>query len=113
MRGAPAWNHTRVSLDADVSEARRRCADVLYGLGAPELAASLLERYPGCLLVSVRDAAGRCVTLSRTGKRIVVTPVRGDLEHALLASLLHQWLAGLSSRPVPGSGPSAAGRRSD
>jgi hypothetical protein len=110
---APARDHTRISLDDGGGERQRRCADVLYGLGSTERAAALLERYPGCLLVSLREPTGRCVTLSRTGRRIVVTPVRDDLEHAALASLLHQWLAGLSSRPAHAAGRPAAGNRPD
>lgn len=99
-----------VSLDAAGREVRRRCADVLYGAGDPALAEELLARYPGCLLVSVRDGSGRCVTLSRTGRRICAAPVTGEREHAQLAAALHRWLVGLSARPAPAAGPQGAGR---
>ena len=99
-----------VSLDAASREVRRRCADVLYGAGDPALAEELLARYPGCLLVSVRDGSGRCVTLSRTGRRICAATVTGEREHAQLAAALHRWLVGLSARPAPAAGPQGAGR---
>jgi hypothetical protein len=99
-----------VSLDAAGREVRRRCADVLYGAGDPALAEELLARYPGCLLVSVRDGAGRCVTLSRTGRRICVAPVTGEREHAHLAAALHRWVVALSAPQAPAAGLRGAGR---
>lgn len=99
-----------VSLDACGDEVRRRCADVLYGLGDPALAERLLERYPGCLLVSLRDTAGRCVTLTRSGRRITVASVAGAAEHVRLASALHRWLVELSALPAPATGLRDAGR---
>jgi hypothetical protein len=99
-----------VSLDAAGREVRRRCADVLYGAGDPALAEELLARYPGCLLVSVRDGAGRCVTLSRTGRRICVAPVTGEREHAHLAAALHRWVVALSAPQAPSAGLRGAGR---
>jgi hypothetical protein len=76
----------------------RACADVLYGIGAPEHAARTLRRYAGCLLATARDAedGGRCVAVARGGTPVAVTatgagPACGR-EHALMASLLHAWL---------------------
>ena len=102
-------DHVLVRLDTACDETRRRCADVLYGVGGPDLAEHLLARYPGCLLVSVRGPEGRCVTLSSTGLRIVATGVTGDREHALLASALHDWLVDVSACRARAAGSRAAG----
>ena len=106
-------DHVRINVDRAPCEARLRCADVLYGTGGPRRAAALLRRYPGCLLASVRDAGGRCVTLSRSGRRFTATGVRSEREHALLVSVLHRWLAGLSCPPPPAAAPEGAPRRAD
>ncbi|MBM9508649.1 hypothetical protein [Actinacidiphila acididurans] len=90
-------------LDGGADERRRRCADALYGTGNPDTAAMWLDRYPGCLIVSVRAATGRCVTITRTGVRITVDPVGSPRQHRLLVLLLHQWLVDFSS----GSGTAA------
>lgn len=118
----PAQPHAvRVSLNADgghtddetgAAETSRRCADILYGTGDPESARLLLERYPGCLLVSLRDARGRCVSVSRTGVCGTIAFVRDDREHALLVSVLHQWLIEVGPLPERPSGPRAVGRPS-
>jgi hypothetical protein len=76
VNGVPVPEHVRVDLDGAASESWRRCADVLYGSGTLPLAAALLVRYPGCLLVSLRDAGGDCVTLARTGGGRVDVRVR-------------------------------------
>jgi hypothetical protein len=113
----PAAPHmARVDPDAesaDRTETLRRCADILYGTGDPESATLLLERYPGCLLVSLRDARGRCVTVSRGGMRSTISPVLNEHEHALIVSMLHQWLIEISSPPTPAAGRRAARRPSD
>src|SRR5262249_51654186 len=63
--GGPGPGPVRGGLGGGAPGAGGRCGDLLYGGGGPRLAADVLRRYPGCLLVSVRDGAGRCVTLLR------------------------------------------------
>ncbi|MEU1784379.1 hypothetical protein ABZ553_00280 [Streptomyces sparsogenes] len=101
-RGAEGGNYGRASGEhADATTPA--CADVLYGAGGPGHAARVLLRYPGCLLVTVRDAdgGGRCVALARGGGAPVAVTAAGGppisgREHALIASALHAWLeAGL------------------
>lgn len=96
MSGVPGPDHVGVDLDGAASEAWLRCADVLFGRGAPPRAAELLSRYPGCLLVSLRDADGRCVTLARVGAGRVEARVCGDVhggrDHAALADRLYRRL---------------------
>jgi hypothetical protein len=99
-----------MDLDDTSRESSWSCADVLYGTGVPERAAALLRRYPGCVLVSLRDAHGRCTTLSRWGGPIVLEPVRSGSEHALAVAMLHQWLVELSRCRAVASGPRPAGR---
>jgi hypothetical protein len=116
VSGPTAPDHVVVDLDGGGHESQRRCADVLYGTGGPQLAEQLLERYPGCLLVCLRDARGRCVALSRTGRQITVStvpPVGKELEHAFLAAMLHRWLVEVSSRPACATARPDAGRPSD
>jgi hypothetical protein len=100
--------HVRVDLDATPGEVARTCADVLCASGGPELAVTLLQRYPGCLLVSVRDDRSRCTVLTRGGVRITAAPVRSSDEQALLASMLHQWLIAVSRSLVARSGQGCA-----
>lgn len=111
MSCPPEHGPVVVDLDAGAGELRRRCADVLYGVGCEELAERVLARYPGCLVVSVRDAGGRCVTVTRTGARIAVPYIAGAREQAVLATAVHRWLVGLSGPPAPATGPPAAARQ--
>lgn len=92
MRGGTLPDHVRVELDGAASEAWRCCADVLFGTGGPRQAAELMHRYPGCLLVSLRDGTGRCVTLVRAAGGVAVRVhcgVAGRGAHAVLASRLY------------------------
>ncbi|MGW5355132.1 hypothetical protein ACWERV_32015 [Streptomyces sp. NPDC004031] len=99
MNGGIVPDHVRVELDGTTSEAWRCSADVLFGTGAPDLAAKLIRRYPGCLVVSLRDGSGRCVTLVRAAGGGVVVRVHSGVgsacAHAVLVSLLYgQLVAG-------------------
>ncbi|WP_327291910.1 hypothetical protein [Streptomyces sp. NBC_01198] len=132
MSGRLLPDHVRVDVDRVGSEARRACADVLYGTGDARDAAALMRRHPGCLLVSLRDGRGRCTTLvrhpaARRGAaevRVVRvrTRVLGRRTHALLASLLHARLVAGRREPArrrapavrtvrdPAAGPPGGGR---
>jgi hypothetical protein len=102
-------DHLLVDLDGAADEVARECADVLYGTGAagdgpadgPADCRRLLRRYPGCLLVTLRDAAGGCAVAVRGGDGLVAGCDGGALsrgEHALFASFLHGWL--VARRPL-------------
>jgi hypothetical protein len=114
-RTAVEDEHLIVDLDTCADEAVRSCADVLYGTGCPELATELLRRYPGCMVVAVRDARGGCLCLSRDGVRVVVAARSGAAmpvpEQALLASLLHVWRSASSRGVTVGEAGRAASWR--
>ncbi len=132
MSGQLLPDHVRVDLDAVSCEAWRACADVLYGTGSPRSAVPLLRRYPGCLLVSLRDGRGWCVTLARIvradseGALVCVLQVRTGVlsrrDHALLASRFYgrlvaggcgsagRWAAVLRAAPDRAVGRSGGGR---
>lgn len=93
-----AVDHFAIDLDRRPDTGWLECADVVYGTGEPELADTLLRRCPGALLITLRDAGGSCVAVSRDGARIAVVFADGrgapsSHEHRLIASLLHSWLA--------------------
>lgn len=94
-----------VDVDRCADEALTACGDVLYGAGRSGRARELLRRYPGCLIVVVREPrSGRGLAVTRTGPAATVCrvgggPVRaGDL--AAVARVLHAWM--LAVRPPPG-----------
>ncbi|MCK7623143.1 hypothetical protein MUU72_08535 [Streptomyces sp. RS10V-4] len=104
----PDQDCVSVDLDRCPDEAWRQCADVLYGTGGPELARSLLGRYPGCLFVLLRAGSKGCVAAARTGMRMLTT-IGGDhldpgWDPVLLASLLHSWVVALRPLEALGSG---------
>ncbi|NUS12821.1 MAG: hypothetical protein HOY69_15700 [Streptomyces sp.] len=98
MSGGPVPDHVRRELGGSASEAWLRCADVIYGRGGPLRAAAVLRRYPGCLLVSLRDGGGRCVTLVRAGRGRVAVHVHTGInerhDHAELVARLYARLVG-------------------
>ncbi|WP_158712411.1 hypothetical protein [Streptomyces sp. NRRL F-5135] len=104
--------HLRARLGNGANPAWLRCADVLCAdavLDAPaalRLLRRTLDEYPGCLLAEVRLADGGCLALCRSGREILV---RGSMlrtrQHALVASLLHGWVA--SGVQLPAGGPSS------
>ncbi|WP_150130492.1 hypothetical protein [Streptomyces sp. 150FB] len=108
-------DHVRADFDLVTDGTWLSCADVLYGTGGPELADGLLRRYPGALLVVVRDRGdGRCTAVTRDGARIPAGRVRGAWEHAVLASVLHAlFRVALSRCPDSAAAHGGAGCRRD
>ncbi len=98
----PTADCVSVDLDQCLDDTSRQCADVLFG-SASGCPADLLERYPGCLCVTVRTlrpasphapAGTRCFALGRGGDRLAMDSNRSvtAAEHQVLAALLHWWL---------------------
>jgi hypothetical protein len=115
-RTLPADNGVRVDIDRCTDDAYAACADVLYGDGSFERARELLRRYPGCLVVLVREACtGQCVAVMRTGLAGKVDPADGgpvgDDEFAALASALHAWLVATRDTARPDTDVAAASGR--
>ncbi|MFD5406656.1 hypothetical protein [Streptomyces griseorubiginosus] len=69
-----------VALDGGLAEVWRECADVLYGthpmpvLAALRLAALMLHRYPGAVLVMVPRLGGGSLALVRSDSRMAAVP---------------------------------------